>query len=202
MSDGVDVTKGPAEKGANSPNSHNSRVKKIVGKIRDQGNLHRPIARTIKSKDKSHKVGCLHLKKGGQHREESIGPISLEIWNTAYDDLRNNTGTSGLVQAYESIISQELPNDQKQGMNTALSVHTPEKRLELMTTIATAGVEKGLGSKASQVDESARKILDYAKETIGSLLSEYRSTPLAWAGFCTLTPVSGSCLPNLHLPSY
>lgn len=184
MNHGGDTTKDPYAKG--NTNTNSSKVKRIVGKIRGHGHTH---SHSDKPKEASLKSSCLLLSKNRSPREDYSVQRSLELWNAAYDSLRTDPGSSGLVQTYEAIISQELPNDQKQGMNTPLSVHSPEKRLELMTTIATSGVRKGLGSKASQVDESSRKILDFAKETIGSLLPTYSSTPLAWAGLCTLTPV-------------
>lgn len=169
---------------ADSKASHPSKVKKIVAKIRHHhhhDNKPREGGENLKQK-------CLHI---GRHRRPSQQgmaiQVSLQIWEAAYDALKTDSGSTGLVLAYENIISQELCTEQKIGGNEIPS----EQRLEQMTAIASSGLKKVLSSKSNQV-ESAREILISARDTIDSWLAYYPSAALAWAGFCTLTPVSRS----------
>lgn len=175
---------------ADSKASHPGKVKKIVAKIRHHHHHH----------DKSRggdnlKQKCLHI---GRHRrpsqQEMAIQISLQTWEAAYDLLKTDSGSTGLVVAYENIISQELCAEQKIGGNEIPS----EQRLEQMTAIASSGLKKVLSSKSTQV-ESAREILISARDTIDSWLAYYPSAALAWAGFCTLTPVSLSTSNSPHI---
>ncbi|KAI6777679.1 Glycolipid 2-alpha-mannosyltransferase-like protein [Emericellopsis cladophorae] len=99
--------------------------------------------------------------------------LSRDLWDEAYDALRLDPSTASLVVTYESIISQELPEDVK---------------LDLMTAIATAGLSKRRGSKSSEVDDSTPRTLEHTKRIVESQLDDFPSTALAWAGLCTLTP--------------
>ncbi len=135
---------------------------------------------------------------------------ALELWNEAYDALRDNPSTAGLVHVYEAIISQELPDGLKTGglNSSSLEGKSAEQRLELLRAISAAGLRKRRGSKqaaaaaAAQAaagqqaqqqapdEDPARRMLDEAKDKIESVTSEYPSSAaIAWAGFCTLTPV-------------
>ncbi len=115
---------------------------------------------------------------------------SLELWNSAYDALRDDPTTTGLVLAYESIISHELPDHLKtDGMNMSFRGRSDEERLQLLTAITSAGLNKRRGSKTSQSDDLARSVIDTSKDTIGPLVPIYSSTAVAWAGICTMTPV-------------
>ncbi|CAM1505766.1 Fc.00g114030.m01.CDS01 [Cosmosporella sp. VM-42] len=165
--------------GTDEDNGHKKgKVKKIVAKIRGHSG----------SKDGSEKPKCFHLHHH-KHRQasdqEKTAQISLELWNSAYDFLKNDSGSAGLVLAYEAIIIQELPKDQK----LALSEIPSEKRLEFMHAIALSGLRKGLSSKSSDVDDSAREIIMYARENVESLLDSCPSAAVAWAGICILTPL-------------
>ncbi|KAI9150247.1 hypothetical protein HJFPF1_10005 [Paramyrothecium foliicola] len=115
--------------------------------------------------------------------------LSLDLWSAAYDYLRDRSGSAGLVVAYESIISQELPEHRKiGGITTTLRDHPDSMRLDLVSSIASAGLRKRRASKASDVDEAARSILESAKDTVELMLNAYPSAALAWCGICALTP--------------
>ncbi|KAH7323042.1 hypothetical protein B0I35DRAFT_192482 [Stachybotrys elegans] len=115
--------------------------------------------------------------------------ISLGLWSSAYDFLGDRSSTAGLVLAYESIISQELPDQLKVGINTTLRNHPKERRLELVTAIALNGLRKRRASKATVVDEFSRQILDASKDSVGLMLDAYPSVALAFTGICALTPL-------------
>lgn len=121
--------------------------------------------------------------------------LSLELWNAAYNNLRDNPSSAGLTTTYESIISQELPDDLKMGgLNSSFRGRSDEERLKLFTAIAEAGLHKTRALKSPEVDDSVRVILDSSKDTIESVLAVYPSSAVAWAGICTLTPVSKQCV--------
>lgn len=119
---------------------------------------------------------------------------SLELWNSAYDALRDDPTTTGLVLAYESIISHELPEHLKtDGMNMSFRGRTDDERLQLLSAITTAGLNKRRSSKTSQNDDLARSVIETSKDAIGPLMPCYSSTAVAWAGICTMTPVRFIC---------
>jgi hypothetical protein len=126
-------------------------------------------------------------KNGHQARDAQI---ALELWNGAYDALRDDPSCNGLVIAYENIISQELPDHLKMGgLNSSFHGKSAEERLDLLTAITTAGMEKRRSSKSSQGDHVAKGLLDAARDQVASVLPEYNAAAVAWPGFCTLTPV-------------
>lgn len=128
--------------------------------------------------------------------------LSRELWDEAYDKLRLDRSTAGLVVTYESIISQELPEELKTTTRGALSSSDgdTDRRTELMTSIATAGLAKRRGSKTSQVDDVSRMVVEYSKRAVAVELNEYPATALAWSGICVLTPVSWP--PLAHQPTF
>ncbi|UNI18008.1 hypothetical protein JDV02_004309 [Purpureocillium takamizusanense] len=152
-----------------------------------------------------------HHHASQQQKQQQRQPIketaeTLELWNEVYDALRNNPSTAGLVHVYEAIISQELPDGLKSGglNSSALEGKSAEQRLELLRAISAAGLRKRRGSKtaaaASQQQQQqqqqvpdedlARRMLDEAKDKVESVMPEYPSSgAVAWAGFCTLTPL-------------
>ncbi|KAG9255553.1 uncharacterized protein F5Z01DRAFT_547462 [Emericellopsis atlantica] len=117
--------------------------------------------------------------------------LSRDLWDEAYDALRLDPSTASLVVTYESIISQELPEDVKSVVRGTLSPSdgNTDRRLDLMTAIATAGLSKRRGSKSSEVDDSTPRTLEHTKRIVESQLEDFPSTALAWAGLCTLTPL-------------
>lgn len=117
--------------------------------------------------------------------------LALELWNDAYDALRDDPSCTGLVIAYENIISQELPDHLKMGgLNSSFHGKPADQRLELLTAITAAGLEKGRNSKISQAGNSEKMVLDAVRDRVASAVIEYHAASVAWAGFCTLTPVS------------
>lgn len=116
--------------------------------------------------------------------------VSVDLWTSAYDYLRDQPGSAGLVMAYESIIAQELPNHLKTGgLNTTFRDFPESQRFELCKAIATAGIAKRRPfDPRSQSDDSARRIVDNAKDTVDLILITYSAAAIAFCGFCTLTP--------------
>ena len=132
-----------------------------------------------------------NVRKGQQPHDAHI---SLELWNAAYDALRDDPSCSGLVITYENIISQELPDHLKMGgMNSSFRGKSSDERLDLLVAITEAGLEKRRGSKASQADDVAKALLDSARAEVEAVYGDYTAAAVAWTGFCTLTPVGG-CL--------
>lgn len=143
------------------------------------------------STDSDHHDGESNQRKSKNKHLSRDADISLQLWNSAYDALRDDPTTAALVVSYESIISQELPDHLKiGGININFRGKSNTQRLELLTEIAKAGMTKRRGSKISQVDEAARTVSEISKERVASRLAVYPSSAVAWAGICTLTPVS------------
>ena len=199
-----------------SNHHHDNPITRLVGKLRrnSEGNAldgkDHPEKRTRKmirtpslrsSKHASPDKATAIVSPRSKSHVVADANISLNLWNTAYDSLRDRSASAGLVVAYESIVSQELPEHRKiGGINTTLRDHPDSMRLELVSSIALAGLRKRRASKASDVDEAARAILESAKDTVELMLNAYPSTSLAWCGICALTPVSLShCRRHLHL---
>lgn len=137
-------------------------------------------------------------KQQQQQQHISFEDLSMAVWNEAYESLRDSPATAALVVAYESIIAHELPDSLKTGgMNTSFRNRSAEERLALLTCIANNGLEKRRGSKTSQVEEVSRTIIDDCKSAIRHSLTDEPAAAIAWAGFCTLTPVC--CLMTFFL---
>lgn len=130
-------------------------------------------------------------RRGKNSHEARDAHLALELWNGAYDALRDDPSCTGLVIAYENIISQELPDHLKMGgLNSSFRGKSANERLELLSAITAAGLEKRRGSKSSQGDDRAKIILDAARYQVESVMTDYNAASVAWTGFCTLTPVS------------
>lgn len=121
--------------------------------------------------------------------------VSLGLWNAAYDGLRDGPSTAGLVLAYESIVSQELPSHMKTGgMSMNFRGRSDEDRLRLLQEVTAAGLAKQRGSRAERDASQARATIDAAKTAIDAVVPVYMSSAVAWAGICTMTPVSASII--------
>lgn len=119
--------------------------------------------------------------------------LSRELWEEAYDSLRLNPSTTSLVVTYEAIISQELPDEVKAVVHGQLSPSDGdrERRMELMSAIVGAGLGKRRGSRGvGGVEDMPRVVLECSKRMVERAWDEFPSAALAWAGLCTLTPVS------------
>ncbi|KND92548.1 hypothetical protein TOPH_02895 [Tolypocladium ophioglossoides CBS 100239] len=194
----------------NQQSSNSSKIRKLVGRLRSASNSTRttPDASTDSSPAASRPPSlklrtprdsppptsfssCRRRKaSSSSSHDAAVAAASLGLWNAAYDALRDNPGCVGLVVAYETIISQELPDSLKLGgANSSFRGKTPEQRRELLSAIAAAGLRKRRGSKASLADDASRRVLDAAKEAVEGLWPAYPAAAVAWAGFCTLTPV-------------
>ncbi|KAK7397747.1 hypothetical protein QQX98_012888 [Neonectria punicea] len=144
--------------GTRPPATPTSRVKRIVGKIR----RHPDAAPATKP----------------------CAAPETDLWNTAYDALKTNLSTAGLVHAYESIISGHGVDGGADGLPGG----TP-RRLEVMTTVVETGLARELSSKSDAGDDLARNVLVDTRETVASLLDTHPGAAIAWAGICSLTPL-------------
>ncbi|KAM6480724.1 hypothetical protein HDV62DRAFT_102733 [Trichoderma sp. SZMC 28011] len=113
--------------------------------------------------------------------------ISLELWNSAYNSLRDGLSTAGLVTVYESILCQELPHGQSiGGINQSLP-RSDDDRLRTLITITEAGLKKC--RTKSQADDQAKALIRASRKIIKSVWADYPSTAVAWSGICILTPL-------------
>ncbi|KAM0254678.1 hypothetical protein ACHAQJ_006528 [Trichoderma viride] len=114
--------------------------------------------------------------------------ISLELWNTSYNSIRDSLRSAGLVTVYESILCQELPHGQSiGGINQSLP-RSDDERLKSLITITEAGLKKCRTAK-SQPDDPARLLIRASRKIIKSVWADYPSTAVAWSGICILTPL-------------
>ncbi|KAF4974413.1 hypothetical protein FZEAL_8687 [Fusarium zealandicum] len=189
-----------------------SKVKRIVSKLRRHSHspppsaskssstspLSSPNASTTSSTRRLPHIGC-HLphsqrqSRRGSATEEDERAHEVELWNTAYDALKRDTTSAGLVTAYESIIAHALPDALRPDHhgNTNGLPQEGERRFELMSMIATSGLSREVSaeSKNDSGDDDAREILVDARATISRMLEKQASAGIAWAGICSLTPL-------------
>ncbi|KAF7549485.1 hypothetical protein G7Z17_g6368 [Cylindrodendrum hubeiense] len=152
-----------------------SRVKRIVGRIHRHTDDAKPCSLP--------RVVCSH-NNATQPAQET------DLWNAAYDALKANLSTAGLVLAYESILIQQLPTARRHGVNgSCAGIPGGPHRLKLMTAVASAGLARELSSKSDTGDGLARNVLVEARETVASSLDRHPSAAIAWAGICSLTPL-------------
>lgn len=180
------------------------KVKRIVGKIRRHNHppstpkssvpAPSPHASNTSSNCPLPRIGCRRnsqSRRGSAAEEERARDIQL--WNTAYDVLKKDARSNGLVLAYENIIGHELPEVHRPGHhgNPNELPMDGERRLELMSMIASSGLNRDVSvtSKSDSGDDDAREILVQARSTVASLMPQQPSAALAFAGICSLTPV-------------
>jgi hypothetical protein len=189
-----------------APHNAASKIKHLVGKIRRQSHPPPPeysSASPSSTANPSRESSTCPLPHIGRHSQRSSrrGSASeedervhdLELWNAAYDVLKRDNTSSGLVLAYESIISHALPDSLRPGHNgNCDGLPTDgDKRTELMMMIAKSGLEREVKevSQTDSGDGEAREYLIQTRSIIASLLDDQPSAAIAWAGFCSLTPV-------------
>ncbi|KAH6958693.1 hypothetical protein DER45DRAFT_234506 [Fusarium avenaceum] len=190
-----------------APHNATSKVKRLVGKICRHSHPSPPES-TSSSPSSSAKTSressacprpligknSQRQSRRGSASEEDDRVHDLELWNAAYDLLKRDNTSSGLVLAYENIISHALPDSLRPGYNgspNGLSSES-ERRTELMMMIAKSGLSREV-KEASQTDSgddgAARDNLIQIRSMIASLLDDKPSAGIAWAGFCSLTPL-------------
>lgn len=177
-----------------------NRIRRFVGRLRAGSmSLISPRSSSHDSYNSYHSSNSPRRKTGSPRNSLSSlsaaagrdSGISLTLWNAAYDGLRDGPSTAGLVLAYESIVSQELPAHMKTGgMSMNFRGRSDDDRLRLLVEIMSAGLAKRRGSRTEQEDSPARATIDAAKLAIDAVVPVYMSTAVAWAGICTMTPVS------------
>ncbi|KAM0454791.1 hypothetical protein ACHAPV_008164 [Trichoderma viride] len=123
------------------------------------------------------------MAKGyGRHTQ-----ISLELWTAAYNSIRNNLRSAGLVTVYESILCQELPHQSIGGINQTLP-RSDDERLKQLIRITESGLRKCRGANCP-IDNYARVLVKMSKRIIKSVWADYPSTAVAWSGITILTPL-------------
>ncbi|UPK96313.1 hypothetical protein LCI18_007248 [Fusarium solani-melongenae] len=179
------------------------KVKRIVGKIRhhthppsvtSKSSVSAPSSTHASSISSNCPLRChrnSQSRRGSAAEEERARDI--ELWNAAYDALKKDARSNGLVLAYENIIGHELPEAHRPGHhgNPNELPMDGERRLELMSMIASSGLnrEVSVTSKSDSGDDDAREILVEARSTVASLVPQQPSAALAFAGICSLTPL-------------
>jgi hypothetical protein len=121
--------------------------------------------------------------------------ISLELWTAAYNSIRDNLRSAGLVTVYESILCQELPHQSIGGINQTLP-RSDDDRLKQLIRITESGLRKCRGANCP-IDNYARVMVKMSKKIIKSVWADYPSTAVAWSGITILTPVRfcfGACI--------
>jgi hypothetical protein len=133
-------------------------------------------------------------RRGNKGRDAEL-KLSRDLWDDAYDSLRLDPSTCSLVTTYEAIIAQELPDEHKLAAHGALTnaEGDADRRADLMAEIVRAGLLKRRGSKTSQVQDAARLVLQHSKQAVQDAWELNPAAAVAWAGLCTLTPVSLGC---------
>ncbi|KAM0195205.1 hypothetical protein ACHAPA_000929 [Fusarium lateritium] len=189
-----------------APHNATSKVKRLVGKIRRHS--HPPsqestsVSASSSAKTSRESSACprSHIGRHSQRQsrrgsgsEDDDRVHDLELWNAAYDLLKRDNTSSGLVLAYENIISHALPDSLRPGHNgnpNSLSSES-ERRTELMMMIAKSGLNREVKetSQTDSGDAAARDNLIQIRSMIASLLDDKPSAGIAWAGFCSLTPL-------------
>ncbi|KAL6352649.1 hypothetical protein LRP88_13118 [Fusarium phalaenopsidis] len=156
------------------------KVKRIVGKIRRH--THPPSVTSkssVSAPSSTHassiSSNCpLRCHRNSQSRRGSAAEDErardIELWNAAYDALKKDARSNGLVLAYENIIGHELPEAHRPGHhgNPNELPMDGERRLELMSMIASSGLnrEVSVTSKSDSGDDDAREILVEARSTL------------------------------------
>ncbi|KAL7785935.1 hypothetical protein V8C37DRAFT_405627 [Trichoderma ceciliae] len=183
-----------------SHDSDSSRIRKLVGRLLHHGS--NPHAATPDDSDTGSGVATpewlgtyreppsasssfsVHTPKAyGRHTS-----ISLELWNLAYNSIRDSLGSAGLVTVYESILCQELPHGQSIGGISQALPRSDDERLKSLISITEAGLKRSRGAN-SQANDPAKVLIRASKKIIKSVWMDYPSTAVAWSGICILTPL-------------
>ncbi|TFB02694.1 hypothetical protein CCMA1212_005552 [Trichoderma ghanense] len=179
------------------PKTHDSRLIKLVGKI-----LHHDFHHHGPQDDSDSESGVATPEWMGPYRAPSSTSssysipkgsgrdksISMDLWNEAYNSLRDSTRSAGLVTVYESILCQELSHGQSiGGLNQSLP-RSDKERFKALITITESGLKRSRGTKL-QANTPAKAIIRAAGKTIKSVWATYPSTAVAWSGICILTPL-------------
>ena len=122
------------------------------------------------------------------------GSRPKDLWDRAYNSLREDKNTRRLLDSYEKVLFSELgANSQHEDFNEL------EKRQELsplikkrLQEIDNSRWKFTLGSQTielkAQVDRIVKAVL-FAKDAVSSALISESHAALAWAGVCVILPV-------------
>ncbi|KAI1357166.1 NACHT domain-containing protein [Xylaria arbuscula] len=117
----------------------------------------------------------------------TIQSLPERLWNRAYDDLKEEE--SGLVDAYEKLLSRELEGDPSStdltSQKNEIEQKHPEMRRDQMSRLVTDGLEKiERETKIKGNIEEGMQPLSSAKGVIDTVVKAYPEASLAWAGVC------------------
>ncbi len=157
-----------------------------------------PLSRTKRvetATQASNAVQSLPVKPETQHEAEGH---SHDLWDRAYESLREDKDSRKFMNAYEKILLSDLKDDNSfptvaEGMGTS----TREKYMSALVEKKVKAVDDArwkfqLGERTvemkTQVDRIVKAIL-FAKDFVSSAVSAEPHTALAWAGVCMLLPL-------------
>ena len=140
-------------------------------------------------------VQSLPVKPLAQHEAEGQ---PYDLWDRAYESLREDKDSRKLMDAYEMILLSDLKDGHSfpavaEGMGTS----TREKYMSALVEKKVKAVEDArwkfqLGERTvemrTQVDRIVKAVL-FAKDFVSSAVSAEPHTALAWAGVCMLLPL-------------
>ncbi|KAL7937634.1 hypothetical protein V8C35DRAFT_277120 [Trichoderma chlorosporum] len=130
-------------------------------------------------------------------QSENSSDVSQEIWTHAYENLRFDSETAELVEAYEKILS----NVNSENNVTRLSSESPNVLgpLEGSGRMARMGeITRTALAKARQNNDAnmnVQEVVNFLKTTqnvIGTMLAAYPPASMAWSGICAILPVIAS----------
>ena len=129
-----------------------------------------------------------HEAKGGPH----------DLWDRAYESLREDKGSRKLMEAYEDILSSDLDDDHSfTAVTEGTGISKRERDMSALVQKKVKAMEDArwkfqLGERTvemkTQVDRIVKAIL-FAKECVPSAVSAEPHAALAWAGVCMLLPL-------------
>jgi NWD NACHT NTPase-like protein len=123
------------------------------------------------------------------------GNLPEQLWNRAYDELKNDHGQ--LLLGYEKILkilSQELDGVDWNTISesqTIIEEKNPVERKSQMTRLIQAGLEKTeTEANVKKGAGEAIQVVLSAKDMIGSVIKDVPQAALAWTGVCLALQVS------------
>ena len=151
--------------------------------------------RLFSSAQASNAVQSLHVKPLSQHEAEGQ---PHDLWDRAYEILREDKDSRKLMDAYEKILLSELKDDHSfPAVAEDTGTSTREIYMSALVEKKVKAVEDArwkfqLGERTIelkiQIDRIVKAIL-FAKDFVSSAVSAEPHAALAWAGVCMLLPL-------------
>ncbi|KAN0071270.1 WD40-repeat-containing domain protein [Elaphomyces granulatus] len=130
------------------------------------------------------------------------GSLPEQLWDKAYNELKDDRDHGQLLLGYEKILSQELDGvdwdtiSESQLVETMIEEKNPVERKSQMTRLVQAGLEKTeTEANVKKGAGEAIQVVLSAKDMIGSVINDVPQAALAWTGVCLalqifLNPIS------------